>query len=248
METKNIKLIVAYDGIGYHGWQRQKNGITIQAVMEEKLETMIKAPVKLQASGRTDAGVHAMNQVCNFMTSSRIAPDAFKNGLNTLLPDDIYIKSAEYVPLTFHARYSARAKRYEYRIRNHPERDIFRARYHWHIRRPLTVEKMGRCLSMLIGTHDFSSFRSTGSGNTNPVRKINGAEIHGHSGEGLMCIDMEADGFLRHMVRNIVGTLVAVGLGKMDEAEFNDILAAKDRRAAGIKAPARGLFLRQVYY
>ena len=248
MDDKNIRLDLAYDGSRYHGWQRQKNAISIQEVIEKKLMMMVRAPVRLLASGRTDAGVHAIHQVCNFITSSHITPDAIKRGLNSLMPHDIYVKTAEYVPMEFHARYSAKGKIYEYKILNQKERDIFLAPYHWHIRRPLDTGRMAECLSLLKGTHDFSSFRSSGSCNTNPVRTITRAEIHGPLADNALGIRIEADGFLRHMVRNIVGTVVEAGMGKRGLEEFERILSSKDRRAAGIKAPAHGLFLVQVLY
>ncbi len=245
---KNIKLTVAYDGSRYHGWQRQKNGISIQELIEEKLNRMVGAPVKLIASGRTDAGVHALNQVCNFRSSTNIIPESIRKGLNSLLPDDILVKSAEYVPLEFHSRYDALGKVYEYRILNQEEPDIFHDRYQWHIRFPLDTGAMGRCLEILSGTHDFSSFRSSGSDNINPVRTIRRAQIESAPSDNAFHIVVEADGFLRHMVRNIVGTVVEVGLGRLGEEEFEEVLNARKREAAGIKAPARGLFLVQVYY
>jgi len=248
MDEKNIRLTLAYDGRRYHGWQRQKNGITIQEVLEEKLEIILDAPTPLIASGRTDAGVHAMNQVCNFLTGSAIDPGALKRGLNSLLPDDIYIKNAEYVPPEFHARYSATGKIYEYRILNRSDPDIFLRHYLWHIRPPLDNEAMVKCLNSLRGSHDFTSFRSSGSSNTNPVRSISRAELVGPDENKVLRIIIEADGFLRHMVRNIVGTVIEVGLGKISIDGFRGILESKDRQSAGIKAPAQGLFLVNVFY
>jgi len=248
VDSKNIKLTLSYDGSQYHGWQRQNNGISIQEVIEENLKTMVGAPVKLIASGRTDAGVHALNQVCNFTTLSDIDPDAIKRGLNSLLPDDIHVKTAEYVPMEFHSRYSARSKVYEYSILNRKDPDVFLRHYLWHIRIPLDKKQMAGCLSALKGTHDFSSFRSSGSGNTNPVRSISKAELLETDGNDILRIIIEADGFLRHMVRNIVGTVAGAGLGRINADRFKEILESKDRRAAGIKAPAQGLFLMSVLY
>lgn len=247
MGDRNIKLILAYDGSRYHGWQRQRNGVTIQGVIEEKIRMMFGEPVNLIASGRTDAGVHAVNQVCNFRTRSNIGPDAVKKGLNSLLPDDIFVKDAEDVSLEFHARYSARNKIYEYRISNQEDPDIFLRSFIWHIRVPLRTEEMAICLSLLEGRHDFSSFRSSGSANTDPVRSITRAELHGDRG-GLLRLRIEADGFLRHMVRNIVGTVVEVGMGKTAPDGFKALFESKDRRAAGVKAPPHGLFLMEVMY
>jgi tRNA pseudouridine38-40 synthase len=247
MVDKNIRLIVAYDGTRYHGWQRQKNAVTIQEVLEKQIRVMTGDPVTLIASGRTDAGVHALNQVCNFVTRSTIPLHAMIQGLNSLLPDDILIKDAAYVPLPFHSRYSARSKIYEYRIWNRTSPDIFRRNFIWQIRKPLDMEAMGLCLSHLMGSHDFSSFRSSGSSNIDPVRTILRAEINGHE-NGLLCIVIEADGFLRHMVRNIVGTVVEAGMGKIRFDRFKEIVDSKDRRLAGRKAPPHGLFLVEVRY
>ena len=247
MDEKNIRLILAYDGSLYHGWQRQSNGLTIQEVIEEKIQVMVGAPVKLIASGRTDAGVHALNQVCNFITRSDIGPEAMKKGLNSLLPDDIFVKSAEYVPLDFHSRYRARSKTYEYRILNRKDPDVFQRNYLWHIRMPLNTKEIQKCLAFLEGTHNFSSFRSSGSGNINPVRSVKRAELRGPE-HGFLRLIMEADGFLRHMVRNIIGTVVEVGLGKTSFDRFIEILELRDRRSAGVKAPARGLYLIEVRY
>lgn len=247
MDQKNIRLIVAYDGTRYHGWQRQKNAMTVQEVIEEKLRVMTGEPHSLIASGRTDAGVHALNQVCNFLTRSPIPPQSLQKGLNSLLPDDMFIKDAADVPIHFHSRYSARSKVYEYRILNSEAPDIFQRDFLWQIRPPLNVEAMAVCLSYLMGSHDFSSFRSSGSGNIDPVRSILKAEVIGPE-NGRLRIVIEADGFLRHMVRNIVGTMVEAGLGKISTSWFKEIVSLKDRRLAGVKAPPQGLFLVEVRY
>ncbi|MBN2124011.1 MAG: tRNA pseudouridine(38-40) synthase TruA [Deltaproteobacteria bacterium] len=246
-ERRNIRLVLAYDGTGYHGWQRQKREPTIQALVEEALDMMTGERVTVIASGRTDAGVHALCQVCHFTTGSGIDTEGIRRGLNSLLPGDIRIQRAETVPIDFHSRYDARSKVYEYRIWNHREPDVFLRRYAWHVPVELGIEAMGRCLNLLTGRHDFSSFRSTGSGNINPIREILRAEIHPPR-DGLLVFEFEADGFLRHMVRNMVGTLVDVGKGKTGVEEFRDVLRAGDRRLAGIKAPPQGLFLKRVRY
>ena len=247
MTLRNIRLVVAYDGTRYHGWQRQKNGLAVQEVIENKLGMMTKLPVKLLASGRTDAGVHALNQICNFETRSLIPIDALWRGLNALLPSDIFIKDAAVVPLEFHSRYRAKSKIYEYRILNREYPDIFRRNALWHIRLPLDVEKMSECLSLIKGTHDFSSFKSSGSGNINPIRTILAAGIL-RDADGVLRIVVEGDGFLRHMVRNIVGTLVEAGLDRIDAKRFAKILDSGDRQLAGRKAPPQGLFLMEVKY
>lgn len=247
MDQKNIRLILAYDGTRYHGWQRQKNQKTIQEVVEHSIQIITGEQVKLFASGRTDAGVHALNQVCNFTTRSTVPLLAMQKGLNSLLPDDILVKSVDYVPHTFHSRYSARTKIYEYRILNRDSPDIFRRHFLWHIRLPLDIGKMNDCISLLTGTRDFSSFMSAGSGTTSAVRTVSRAEIKGPD-QDLFRIVIEADGFLRHMVRNIVGTAVEAGLGRISQERFREIIDLKDRKTAGPKAPARGLFLVEVRY
>jgi tRNA pseudouridine38-40 synthase len=247
MALRNIRLVVSYDGTRYHGWQRQKNGLAIQAVIEECLQLMTQFPVKLLASGRTDAGVHALNQVCNFKTPSQIPVDAFLRGLNALLPQDILIKNVADVPLEYHSRYQAKSKTYEYRILNRQNPDIFRRNALWHIRFPLQLEKMTECLSVLEGTHDFSAFKSSGSANKDPVRNILKASMEKDK-DGVLRIAIEGNGFLRHMVRNIVGTLVEAGSGRMAAKRFEEVLESGDRRLAGRKAPPQGLFLMEVKY
>ena len=247
MGMRNVRLIIAYDGSRYHGWQRQSNAVTIQEAVETKLQVMVGEPVKLIASGRTDAGVHALNQVCNLKTRSKIGPETIKKGLNSLLPDDIFIREAEYVPLEFHARYSVKSKVYEYRVLNQVDPDIFLRNYLWHVRSSLDSKVMSKCLSLLMGRKDFSSFKSSGSGNMDPVRLLSRAELH-EPEDGLLRFVIEADGFLRHMVRNIVGSVVEAGLGRISFDGFREILESRDRRLAGAKAPAQGLFLIEVKY
>ena len=246
-QKKNIRLILEYDGKGYHGWQRQKNDITIQSIIEDSIGIMTGEPVTLIGSGRTDAGVHALGQVCNFITESGIDPESMRRGLNSLLPGDIFIREADYVPLDFHSRYSVKTKSYEYRVWNRKEPNIFLRDYSWHVRENLDLDTMRRCVSLLIGKHDFSSFKSTGSGNRDPVREMIYADLYGPV-EGILFFNFEADGFLRHMVRNILGTLIEVGRGKINFDEFEKIFQSKDRRNAGIKAPPQGLFLKYVKY
>lgn len=248
METKkNIKMILKYDGTEYHGWQRQKNDRTIQAVLEEKIGIITKEQITLIGSGRTDTGVHALHQVCNFHTNSKIDPESLRQGLNSLLPDDIYIKSIEYVSPEFHSRYSVKSKVYEYRIWNRPAPNIFLRNYTWHVKEALRLDEMAKCMDILTGNHDFSAFKSSGSGNINPVRNMINTEIQDEH-DGLVLFRFESEGFLRHMVRNIVGTLMEVGRGKMAQKEFEEIFQSKDRQKAGIKAPPQGLFLMMVSY
>jgi len=240
-------LVLQYDGGRYHGWQRQKGDLSIQEILEEKIRLITGEPVTVTAAGRTDAGVHALQQVCNFLTRSRLDAETFQRALNSLLPQDIHIDLARIAPLDFHARYSARSKIYEYRVLNRSEPDPFLRAYTWHVPTELDLSEMERCLPPLLGRQDFSSFMASGSGITDPVREMRRAEM-GRSTDGLLVFVFEADGFLRHMVRNLVGTLVEVGKGRWDSGGFRKILQTRDRRLAGVKAPAQGLFLVRVHY
>ena len=246
-EMKNISLIMEYDGSRYHGWQRQKDAMTIQGIIEDRLRMMIQEPITLIASGRTDAGVHALHQVCHFNTGTKIDPDSIKKGLNSLLPEDIFIKHVQYIPVDFHSRHSVKSKIYEYRVLNCREPNLFLRFFSWHIRERLNLEEMRQCLALLEGVHDFSAFKSTGSRNLNPVREMLHAELLDPK-KGVFTILFEANGFLRHMVRNIVGTLIEVGRGRIGLDDFREIFQSKDRRKAGMKAPPQGLFLRMVKY
>ena len=246
-KKKNIMMVLQYDGTCYQGWQRQKEAPTVQGILEDRLHRVTGERITVIGSGRTDAGVHALHQVCHFVTRTKLDPPTIKKALNALTPSDIYITSADEVALDFHARYSAKSKTYEYRILNRQEPDLFLRSFSWHLPAELDQDEMGRCVSALLGRHDFSSFRSSGSGNINPVRDMLKAGIYAEQ-DGLLRFVFEADGFLRHMVRNIVGTVVDVGRKKMGFNEFMDTFTAKDRRLAGLKAPPHGLFLVMVRY
>jgi tRNA pseudouridine38-40 synthase len=246
-EKKNIKMVLQYDGTRYHGWQRQEGTPTIQGILEERIQSIIGEPVTLIASGRTDAGVHALHQVCHFFIHSNLHPDSLRRGLNSLIPSDIRVEKAEYASPDFHARYSVRSKTYEYRILNRPEPDLFLRFYTWHVPFRLDLVKMKQCISLLRGKHDFSSFKASGSRNMNPVREMILAELQ-VSEQDLLRFVFEADGFLRHMVRNMVGTAVDVGQGRITVEAFEDIFRSRDRQMAGIKAPPQGLFLAMVKY
>jgi len=246
-ETKNIRMVLRYDGTRFHGWQSQAENSTIQDILEEKIRIILGEPVRLLGAGRTDAGVHALHQVCHFHTRSSLNPESLRKGLNSLLPSDIFISLAEYAPRDFHSRYCASSKVYEYRILNRPEPDPFTRFYTWHIRFPLDAPEMSKCMPILVGQNDFSSFMSSGSSVRSPVRRMMKAEMRSPAA-GILLFEFQADGFLRHMVRNIVGTLVEVGKGRWDSGKFIGILQARDRRLAGPKAPAQGLFLKMIYY
>lgn len=243
---RNIKLTIEYDGTGYHGWQIQPNVETIQGTIEGKLAQITGEPVRLFASGRTDTGVHAMGQVAHFKTQSFLDVRSFLKGLNSLLPDDIRIKDVEEVDEAFHARFSAKGKVYEYRIFNGELFSPLHRHYSWFVPGKLDLTSMREAAMKLRGCHDFSSFCSVGSDHSSPVRKIYAIDV-GMGGDFII-IQVEANAFLKQMVRNIVGTLVEVGRRKLNPSQFGDILEARDRRRAGLTAPAQGLFLVRVNY
>ncbi|MFZ5761399.1 MAG: tRNA pseudouridine(38-40) synthase TruA [Thermodesulfobacteriota bacterium] len=255
MASRNLKLLLAYDGTAYAGWQRQKGAPTVQGVLEEKLAAMTGQAVTLHGAGRTDAGVHALGMVANFHTASTIPVDGLRKGLNSMLAEDIRVLGVEEVAPEFHARFSATGKAYCYRLSFEeillPTERLYTARFHG----PGDFARMAACLPLLLGEHDFSSFEATGSrdmeqeGGRGAVRRIDVAVIerdrhNGRRGRLLVA----GNGFLRHMVRNIVGTLVEVGQGRRTPAEFGQLVAARDRAKAGPTAPAHGLFLREVFY
>jgi len=244
---RNLKLILEYDGTAYHGWQRQANGLSIQQVLEEKIAVMTGETVKVIGSGRTDAGVHALGQVAHFKTAATIPDVHFLKGINSLLPRDIAVKALREVHPSFHARYDAKSKVYLYQIVNGPIRPVLLRQYAWFVPGPLDLEKMRETAICFMGTHDFSSFCSTHSDAPDHIRTITDIRIRTGS-HGLIKLMMEADGFLRHMVRGIVGTLVDIGRGKRFGSDMQEILRAKDRRQGGMTAPPHGLFLKEVRY
>ena len=243
---RNIRIICEYDGTSYHGWQIQPNGISIQEVLEEKTGIITQEKIRLTASGRTDAGVHAMNQVANFRTESAIACGSFLKGINSLLPRDIVVKDLIDTDDDFHARYSAKSKIYTYRIFNNPVRTALCRNYSWHVRAPLDACVMGEAAILLKGRHDFSSFCASGCDSEDHIRTVIDTSVD-MKGD-MVSFTIEANGFLRYMVRNIVGLLVDVGKGIITPAGFEEIMGAMDRTRAGITAPPQGLFLREVRY
>jgi tRNA pseudouridine38-40 synthase len=244
---RNFKLTLEYDGSQYHGWQRQLGVLTIQEVLESRLEIILGGPIKTRASGRTDAGVHARGQVINFYGRTSLTPEEIQRALNSLLPGDIVVLHAEEVVDAFHARFSATAKTYEYRILNRAAPSALERRFAWHIRKPLEWSAMTECLESIIGLHDFSAFMGSGSPVKSTERCIFRAVLEALDTHHFI-FSFEANGFLKHMVRNLVGTLVEVGKGKLTPEDFEDILASRDRRQAGMTAPAHGLYLVSVRY
>lgn len=242
----NLKLILEYEGTAYHGWQIQPNGVTIQEKVESVLERITGVRPKVIASGRTDAGVHAEAQAANFFTDSVLSCYDLQKGLNALLPDDIVVRDVEVVPDEFHARYSATGKTYRYVILNRPFPSVFERNRCRHLTCVLDRDAMAAAAECLLGRHDFSAFQASDCCARHPIREIRRLEIV-REGEWLR-IYVTADAFLKHMVRNIVGTLVEVGRGKMQPERVQEILNGRDRTKAGPTAPAEGLFLLSVEY
>ncbi len=245
--TQNYKIMIEYDGSRYHGWQRQKIDHSIQAEIEIALEKMTSTKVTLIGSGRTDAGVHAVGQVANFKCDTRLTPEAFFKGLNSLLPEDIIIKDCQLVAAEFHARYNARRKIYHYKILNRAVPAAVGRQYIWYVRSTLARQNMRAAMAHVIGRHDFKAFEGSGSPRQDSIREVFSARLIEDTGD-ILIFEIEAEGFLRYMVRNVVGTLVDVGLGKITAANFKKILDSKDRSQAGITAPAKGLTLFKVIY
>jgi len=243
----NFKLFIEYNGTAYHGWQRQKACPTVQGEIEKVVQIMAGKAVTVIGSGRTDAGVHALGQVAHFHCETRLSPETLLSGLNSLLPKDIVIHRIVKTKRDFHARYNARTKTYQYRILNRPIRKAVGRFYTWHVRKPLDLPAMRSAAGYLTGTHDFKSFEGAGSPRSHTLRTVIKAALSKSAG-GIILFEIEADGFLKAMVRNIVGTLIYVGLGKIRPEEMEEILRLKDRRKAGPTAPSSGLFLKKVTY
>ena len=244
---RNIKLIVEYDGGAYCGWQRQSNGLAVQQVIEECIAKMTGEDVRVTGSGRTDAGLHALGQVANFHTSTRLSERSLLLGINSLLPADIVIRDVREVSPSFHACFDAVSKVYLYRICNRPVRPVMERNRAWFIWEPLDLARMEEAFPVFLGTHDFSSFCSTHTDSEDHRRTVLAMGVE-RGPDGMIDIDLEADGFLRYMVRTMVGMLVDCGLGKCSREEVSVIMAARDRRRAGLTAPPQGLFLMEVKY
>lgn len=243
------KLIIAYDGTNYSGWQVQPNGLSIQEVIESKLAILLKQKIKIRGSGRTDAKVHAKNQVAHFHFPLEIDVKIVTKSLNALLPADIQVKLLEKVDENFHAQHSATKKIYHYHIHTDPFKNPFKWRYSWHMRQKLDLIALKEASKLFLGTHDFTSFANEadrGSAAHNGVRTL--IRIDLIEEEGGFRLEFEGDGFLYKMVRNLTGFLIEVARGKRNSTEIPHILAAKDRKKAGPAAPPEGLFLISVSY
>jgi tRNA pseudouridine38-40 synthase len=276
---RNIRLLIAYDGTDFHGWQRQSNALTVQECLEAAIERILGERPQLWGSGRTDAGVHALNQVANFKTDCPIPCENLVKALNDALPATVRIQDSQEVSAKFHARYDVRSKTYRYRILQAPVCSPFLCRFVWHYPYPLDVEHMAEAAKLLEGEHDFTSFaavdgaaaeesckgagkdrnvvrRDSGSGDqpaahkveTAMVRRIFTSRIFRHPRTSMLIYEVSGNGFLHHMVRNMVGTLMEVGGGKLGPSGIIRILQARDRTRAGPTAPAQGLCLVRVEY
>ncbi len=246
-----IKLTLAYDGTAYAGWQSQPERATVQGTLETAIEKIVGHPARTLASGRTDAGVHALGQVATFHTDNPLAVDVLRRALNAELPHDVAVLAAEQMPEGFHPIRDALRKRYRYLIHDGPVRDVFRRGYCWHyVHGRLDAPAMHRTAAALRGRQDFSSFESSGAPRADSIRTVFEFTVErGRAGEGdLVTIEIEADGLLYNMVRALVGTLVEVGRAARGEDWPAAVLEAADRRVAGPTAPPQGLFLVSVTY
>jgi len=244
---KNFKIIIEYDGTEFSGWQKQKDQTTVQGEIEKALTQILNQDIKIFGSGRTDAGVHAFGQVANFHADTGIKTGSLKKGLNSLIKRPIVIKQCDIVDDNFHARYSAVSKEYHYVILNRQDPCIIGRLYQWHIRNPLDVMAMQHCCRVITGRFDFKSFENTGSPRSSSVRDVFSANIN-KLDDNRFVFKICASGFLKYMVRNLMGTIVLAGVNKICVDEFKKIFKAKDRSKAGSTAPAHGLFLKKVNY
>jgi len=257
----NLKITLEYDGSGYYGWQVQtREHSTLQATLEKTLRSILKEKIHLIGSGRTDSGVHALAQVANFQARSEIPADKLRLALNALLPHDIVATSVERVPDTFHAIRSAKSKVYRYLILNRSYSSALLNGKVYFYKYPLDIRPMRKAASALVGRHDFRSFCASGTKAKSTVRIVRRIDIKrlpynplflsgSHKYElPLVAIDIESEGFLYNMVRNICGTLVEAGRGRLSAADIKKILASKDRRQAGPTLPAEGLYLLRINY
>jgi tRNA pseudouridine38-40 synthase len=274
-QLRNLRLLIAYDGTDFHGWQRQPNALTVQECLESAIERILSEKAHVYGSGRTDAGVHALNQAANFKTDCPIPCENLVKALNDALPPTVRIKDAQEVSSQFHARYDVRSKTYRYRIFQGPVGSPFLSRFVWHYPYPLDVERMAQAAKLFTGEHDFTSFaavegiaggESLSNGGdeqdavaqailpvprlteTTMVRRIFTSRIFRRPRTAMLIYEVTGNGFLHHMVRSMVGTLVEVGRGTLEPNGIIRILHARDRAMAGPTAPAQGLCLVRVEY
>ncbi|MDE7251847.1 MAG: tRNA pseudouridine(38-40) synthase TruA [Acetatifactor sp.] len=244
---RNIRLLLQYEGSRYQGWQRQQStDNTIQGKLEVLLSRMCGETITLSGSGRTDAGVHALGQVANFHTECQMPVEEMLAYINRYLPEDIAVVEIAEAPLRFHSRLNAKGKHYEYRVINSAIPDVFRRRYALEMPESLDVEAMRQAAGFLLGEHDFKSFTSAKKGKKSTVRRID--EIAIVKEGNVITFSFRGNGFLHHMIRILMGTLLEVGMGKRAPESMEEILAARDREQAGPLVPAKGLVLVEVYF
>ena len=243
---KRMLLTIAYDGTDYHGWQVQQNALTVQQVMQDSLERILGERPALTGCSRTDAGVHARKFCCHLDCADNIPDEAFLRGLNSVLPNDIAVKSCQEVAPDFHARYSAKGKNYVYRFYESRITDPFLSRYALRVEKELDIKRMNAFCKTLVGTHDFEPFSSAGKSVTDTVRTVSDCQMI--TDGGLPALSVSAAGFLYNMVRIITGTALAVSQGRLAVDCAEKIFECRDRAAAGETAPAHGLFLNKVFY
>ena len=242
-----VKLVLEYDGTRYVGWQVQPNGPSVQAEVERALARLHKAPRRVTAAGRTDAGVHALGQVVSFPEERPLPLSAYVKGMNALLPEDVAVRAASLEPEGFDARRSARGKRYRYVVENLETRAPLSRACAWQLFGPLDVGAMREAAAHLVGRHDFAAFQAADCASNHAVRDLHRLDVAGEPG-GRIELVVEATAFVKHMVRNLAGTLVEVGQGRRRAASIPALLASRDRTRAGRTAPPQGLFLEEVFY
>ena len=242
----NIKVVLEYDGSGFSGWQQQAHGRTVEAELKRALKAITGQDHKVYAAGRTDAGAHAEGQVVSFQTDGRVSPRRLVAALNAKLPADVAVLSAEEMPDEFHARYSARWRRYRYRYLDRPSRPALERGRCWQIRGPLDVDAMSQAAKALVGRHDWSSYCSASEPADTRVREMRSARVTRHG--DVVELELVAEGFLRGLARSIAGALAEVGRGRRPPEWVGEVLSARDRRKAAKTAPAGGLTLMEVIY
>lgn len=246
---QHIAILTEFDGTRYAGWQFQKNALSVQQVLQDKLAKICKHKISLTGCSRTDAGVHALGHVSNFTTTCTIPAERVVPALNSILPSDIVVRDAVNVERGFNARFQAKGKRYSYHIWNHSTPSALRSRYTCHVPRQLDIAAMERAAKDLVGKHDFTSFMAAGGSVKTTVRELYSAEVHISADDPReLSFVVEGGGFLYNMMRIIAGTLVYIGLGKIPVDAIPGIIAACDRKAAGKTLPAQGLFLEKVWF
>ena len=243
---RTIKLTIEYDGSDYIGWQRQPNGLSVQRVVEEALAQLLRQTVTLYSSGRTDAGVHARGMVAHLQTERTLPLRAFRDGVNRFLPSTVAVQQVEEMTTGFHARFDARGKWYRYSVYLSPLRSPLYGRSAWWVRPPLDFETMQKAAALFVGRHDFAAFRTSGCSAKTTIRDIFAVDLQCR--DSLLTIDVKGSGFLRNMVRMMVGTLVKVGQGKRPPTAVADLLVGCNGGAPALTAPAHGLCLMEVWY